>query len=89
MSIEILTKADAAKRPAGLGRSDPNQHPKLPDPRGRFEFSWNPLTMISRLCGPRFRYTILCGLCIVIIIIVLYNLLYSFGGSVLANKLTG
>ncbi|XP_048584806.1 myoferlin isoform X2 [Nematostella vectensis] len=32
MSLEILTAEEAKARPVGLGRSEPNQHPYLPEP---------------------------------------------------------
>ena len=32
MQIDLLTAAEARQFPAGLGRSDPNDHPYLPDP---------------------------------------------------------
>jgi hypothetical protein len=32
IELEVLTEYDALARPAGLGRSDPNQHPFLPPP---------------------------------------------------------
>lgn len=37
ISIEVVTSEEAASRPAGKGRSDPNQNPTLPPPTGRFK----------------------------------------------------
>ena len=38
MSIEIMPKAVADVRKAGLGRSEPNMNPYLPPPTGRMKF---------------------------------------------------
>ena len=48
MSIEILHKSVADTLPAGLGRSEPNAHPHLPEPEGRIDFTkmWNPFYML-------------------------------------------
>lgn len=32
MSVEVLTAEEAAQRPAGIGRSDPNANPRLDPP---------------------------------------------------------
>jgi len=32
MELEILTEAEAAAKPAGVARDEPNQHPKLDSP---------------------------------------------------------
>ena len=35
----------AKSNPVGKGRSDPNHSPWCPPPVGRFEWSWNPITL--------------------------------------------
>ena len=52
LSIEILTEEEAKIRPVGLGRGNPNQDPYLPEPIGRFEFSWNPIKLLVVMCSP-------------------------------------
>lgn len=49
LSIEILTEEEAKIRPVGLGRGNPNQDPFLPEPIGRFEFSWNPIKLLVEI----------------------------------------
>jgi hypothetical protein len=49
LSIEIVTEEEAKIRPAGLGRGNPNQDPFLPEPIGRFQFSWNPFKLLVRI----------------------------------------
>jgi len=39
VSIEFLPKNVADATPAGLGRAEPNENPKLPEPEGRFSWS--------------------------------------------------
>ena len=55
ISVEVLPKEEAEKKKAGEGRGDPNEYPNLPDPTGRLQFSMNPATMLSRLCGKKFK----------------------------------
>lgn len=33
MELELVTEAEAAERPVGRARDDPNQHPKLDPPK--------------------------------------------------------
>ena len=33
LELEILTEEEAAKRPAGRGREEPNENPKLEEPQ--------------------------------------------------------
>ena len=39
VSIELIPRQLAGMQPAGLGRSDPNMNPTLPEPSSRFDFS--------------------------------------------------
>lgn len=36
LTISILPKQAADKKPNGIGRTEPNQYPVLPEPTGRF-----------------------------------------------------
>lgn len=85
MSVEILSEEDAKKNPAGKGRDNPNQHPFLPEPKGRMQFSLNPLKIISQICGPKFRGKILVLLCIVLCIAFLVYFGVAFGGSLIGS----
>ena len=40
-----MPKVLADSNKVGIGRSEPNHSPWLPPPVGRFEFSWNPITL--------------------------------------------
>ncbi len=85
LSVEVLPKVMADKRAVGLGRDGPNQYPFLEEPKDRFQWSWNPLVLMSRLCGQAFRYKLALALVIVAIIFLFYNFFHSFGGSMTAN----
>jgi hypothetical protein len=67
VSIDLLSEQIAANSPVGIGRSDPNQDPYLPPPKGRFMFSVNPFSWIEQMMGPAFKGKI----CIIIFILVL------------------
>lgn len=49
LSIEMVTEEEAKIRPVGVGRGNPNQDPYLPEPTGRFQFSWNPFKLLVGL----------------------------------------
>ena len=53
LSVEIVSKEDAEARPVGRGRSEPNMHPFLPKPTGRFRLSVNPFFMLQEIFGPK------------------------------------
>jgi hypothetical protein len=62
ISIELLPKTLADKRPAGQGRDAPNLHPELPEPEGRESFSMtSPFAALKALVGTRI-YGQLCGM---------------------------
>ena len=61
LAIELLPGELASKRPAGDGRSDPNQHPSLPEPdRASLLSLANPLTALRSLLGPGALKLLLC-----------------------------
>ncbi|DAZ97328.1 TPA: hypothetical protein N0F65_003692 [Lagenidium giganteum] len=55
VSIEVLPKAIAEARAAGLGRSEPNNFPFLAEPADRLHLSamWNPLYVMEAMLGPK------------------------------------
>lgn len=65
----------------GKGRDGPNQYPFLEEPKDRFQWSWNPFVLMSRLCGRSFRYKLLILLLIIFFIFIFYNFFHSFGGA--------
>ena len=66
ISFELVPKVRAEACPVGEGRNEPNIDPFLPAPVGRFKWSWNPLSLISQLCGPEFKFKICCAICCVL-----------------------
>ena len=68
VSLEIIPGNLVDTVPAGFGRTDPNTNPSLPPPTGRMQFSLNPFTMGSELCGPALCAQITC--CLVVLSIV-------------------
>lgn len=68
MSIEIMPKAVADLRKAGLGRSEPNMNPYLPPPTGRMKFVRHTVAAPAQLCtggGPvRVSVCLLCFACV-------------------------
>ncbi|CAG9328112.1 unnamed protein product [Blepharisma stoltei] len=66
ISFELVPKDAALNNPVGEGRSDPNVDPFLPEPTGRFKWSWNPLSLISQMCGPEFKAKICLSICLIL-----------------------
>lgn len=75
VSIEILPLALANARAAGLGRSEPNNFPFLPEPADRLHLSamWNPLYVLEALMGPKFyRAFSSCMVCTVFLALIIF-----------------
>lgn len=65
LDIRVVPLESAKSNPVGLARDNPNIEPMLPEPKGRFQFSLNPIAMLNQLCGPKVRNKIWCyGCCI-------------------------
>ena len=81
LSFELLPAELAALRPAGEGRAEPNQFPKLPEP-DRESFSLNPLTGLRMVFGDALSGKILglviCAVC-AFLLVLLIPLLTSDG----------
>jgi hypothetical protein len=72
LAIELLPAELAAKRPAGDGRSDPNQNPSLPEPdRMSLLALASPLGALKRLVGPEAVKFLICGACCVMVAMML------------------
>eukprot|EP01016_Furgasonia_blochmanni_P010684 TRINITY_DN14574_c0_g1_i1.p1 TRINITY_DN14574_c0_g1~~TRINITY_DN14574_c0_g1_i1.p1 ORF type:complete len:601 (+),score=165.02 TRINITY_DN14574_c0_g1_i1:63-1865(+) len=61
MSFQILNEKDAKERPAGLGQSEPNQHPYLPPSAGRLAMTWNIVKMVQGSMGKKAKFWIIVG----------------------------
>ena len=85
LSVQILPKQEADRKKVGEGRSDPNAHPNLPNPEGRLQWSWNPLTLLGQLFGPRFKTKICIVLVVLLIISAIVFIVPSLFGSLLAK----
>lgn len=75
VSIEILPIAHAHARAAGLGRSEPNNFPFLPEPADRLHLSamWNPLYVLEALMGPKFyRAFSSCMICTAFLALIIF-----------------
>jgi hypothetical protein len=62
LAIELLPAELAAKRPAGDGRSDPNQNPSLPEP--------DRMSLLA-LASPLAVKFLICGACCVMVAMML------------------
>lgn len=69
IGIQILPMDKAQVQPAGHGRTEPNNDPFLPPPTGRLSFTWNPISMLYQLLGPRLCRWLCCCLCVAIIVL--------------------
>ena len=52
VSLELLSQSEAAEKPAGFGREEPNQHPKLSQPARPESGGPGLLDAILGLCKP-------------------------------------
>ena len=75
-SISIMPEDDCESRPAGHGRSEPNDNPKLPEPTGRPSVGFNPFAILNFLMTPEILCCICCCLCVFLILAVML-----YGGS--------
>lgn len=90
LSFECLPMEDTEKFENGIGRENPNFHPTLPDPVGRFQFDiFSPLQMLKTILGPKLYRKICCILwCLIFIFILIFLAYYTvpsyFGAKVSA-----
>lgn len=88
ISYELVPKEQAELNPVGDGRSAPNVDPFLPEPTGRFKWSWNPLNLISQLCGPEFKLKICLGFCLIICILMILFIIPMIFSNLITEALT-
>ena len=90
ISIELLPKALADKRPAGQGRDAPNLHPELPVTEGRECFSMtSPFAALKALVGTRI-YGQLCGMIYCVLLAACcWVMVPLIGSDLVANLLIG
>lgn len=71
LDIRVLPKEKAEATKVGAARSDPNNDPLLPEPKGRFQLSLNPFTMLNQMCGAAMRCKIYCAVCTLLCIVLM------------------
>jgi hypothetical protein len=82
LSLEVLTQLGKDTKPAGLGRSSPNDFPFLPPPEGRMQWSWNPVKMLNQLFGKNCkRY------CLLIVLAIIFILVAGFFAPILVSMI--
>jgi hypothetical protein len=60
ITVELVPAELAKKFKAGKGRSEPNAHPKLPNPIGRLRCSANPCYLLRELLVRHIRLLLVC-----------------------------
>ncbi len=66
ISVTIVPESEVAIKPAGHGRSEPNDNPYLPQPFGRFSFNFDLYKLLAGLCGPKTICLLVCLCCCVL-----------------------
>ncbi|RLN52392.1 hypothetical protein BBJ29_001062 [Phytophthora kernoviae] len=74
VSLELVPAETAKRAPVGQGRSSPNNSPYLPPPAGRLSFSLNPFKVLNDLLGPSICNRLMCCLCCIVFMVVVYFL---------------
>lgn len=90
LSFEIVPLEYTEKLANGIGRTDPNFYPTLPEPVGRFKFDiFSPLKMFKEIIGPRRYRQLVCSMVISLILAILsaglYYLVPTYFGSLIAK----
>lgn len=91
MELELLTASQAEERPAGLGRDEPNMHPKLDPPnRPDTSFLWftSPWKTFKHVIWRNYRWTLLTFLVIFLLVLLVALFIYAFPGA-LSRRLVG
>ncbi|XP_051829561.1 fer-1-like protein 5 [Antechinus flavipes] len=80
MTLEVLTRKEAEERPAGRGRSEPNQYPTLHAPiRPETSFLWflSPWLSFQHICWNRYRWKFTLSLLIMSLLLLVIIFIYS------------
>ena len=88
LSVDLLTEEQAKISPAGIGRGDPNQDPFLEGPKGRFQWTLNPLKLFEQLVGPQFRKQACLICCVTFCVLIVIMLIPVFFSEILATLFT-
>lgn len=85
LSVDCLTLKEAEISPAGIGRGDPNQDPHLDAPKGRFQWTLNPIKLFEQLVGPQFRRKACLICCIVFCVLITILIFPVFFSEIIAS----
>ncbi|XP_076990834.1 fer-1-like protein 5 [Tamandua tetradactyla] len=80
MTLEVLTQKEALIKPAGRGRAEPNQYPKLHPPlRAENSLIWlhSPVQSFCAAVCKRYRFRIISFFVILFLVVMLFNFIYS------------
>ncbi|XP_044515542.1 fer-1-like protein 5 [Gracilinanus agilis] len=80
MTLEVLTEEEAEDKPAGRGRSEPNQYPTLHAPiRPESSFLWwlSPSLSIRYICWHHYRWRFFILMIVTSLFIMLLNFVFS------------
>jgi len=88
VSVELVPAEVAEAFPAGAGRAEPNDMPKLPPPTGRVRWSFNPLRNMYYILGPKLCAKFGCAACLTISLVVFVVLLVQMVPVLAANLVT-
>ncbi|KAK2145131.1 hypothetical protein LSH36_700g01069 [Paralvinella palmiformis] len=89
MELELVPETESQERPAGHGRDEPNQHPKLEAPiRPDTSFLWftSPWKTMKHIVWHNYKWYFITGIIILFIIIFIILFIYSMPSAV-TNKL--
>lgn len=83
MTLELLAGYEAAAKPAGQGRDEPNQHPVLEEPnRPATSFLWftSPFKTLRYIIWRRYKWILLLLLIIIIVALLVVLFVYAMPG---------
>ncbi|XP_041986381.1 otoferlin [Aricia agestis] len=86
--IHLLTRDEADKVPAGMGRSEPDPLEKPNRPDSSFMWFLNPLKSMRYIMWHNYKWTIVRTSCAVVVLIAILLLIFAFPGY-LVKKLLG
>ncbi|CAF0790229.1 unnamed protein product, partial [Didymodactylos carnosus] len=90
LEIEILTEEEARERPAGKGREEPNENPKLEPPqRPETSFFWfsSPFKTFKNIIWRKSKWYIISGIFIAFVVIFVLLMFYTMPGALWASVL--
>lgn len=90
MTLEIMKRAEAEAKPAGLGRDEPNKNPPLEEPnRPPTSFPWftSPLKALRHIIWGRYKWHILGFLLFLLVVSLIAFFIYAAPGYTMKKML--